>query len=130
MPVSDGNHVHVLRVRGQSLEIGRVRRDHGSPGFCRCHHERVDSGPATGQPSEEGGATGEGFGDGWRDVAGLEKLVLDGIAPRVTLKTLDKHDGGDKRWPQPRFAQSQDESQSLFRTFCEASHASGVEDQH
>ena len=83
-----------------------------------------------GKSAEKGGTTGERFGDGRRDVASLEESVLDGVASRVALETLDENDGGDTRWPQSRVAERQYQGQSLLRTFGEASHATGIEDQH
>jgi hypothetical protein len=48
----------------------------------------------------------------------------------VTLETFNENDGRDMGWPQSRLTQGQDQSQSLLRTFGEASNAARVEDQH
>jgi hypothetical protein len=130
MPVSDCDDGHILRVRRQGLEIVGVCRDHGSPRFSRGDHERVDGGAASGTPAEKRGTTRKGFGDGRRDIASLEEPILDGVAPRVALEALDQDNRWDTGWPQSRLAQRQDQSQSLLRTFGEASHASGIEHQH
>lgn len=85
MPVSDCDDVHILCVGRQGFQIVRVRRDHGSPRFSGGDHERIDGGATSGKPAEKRGTTGEGFGDGWRDIASLEEPVLDGVA---TLQRL------------------------------------------
>ena len=130
MPASDCDDINVLRVGREGFEILGVRRDHGSAGLSGGDDERIDCGAASGKPAKKRGSTGERFGDGRHNIASLEELVLDGVATRVALETLDENDGGDMRWPQSRLAQGQDERQSLLRTFGEASHATGVEDQH
>jgi hypothetical protein len=105
MPVSDCDDVHILCVGRQGFQIVRVCRDHGSPRFSGGDHERIDCGATSGKPAEKSGTTGEGFGDGWRDIASLEEPVLDGVSARVALKTLDENDRRDTGWPQPRLAQ-------------------------
>jgi hypothetical protein len=84
MPVSDCDDVHILCVGRQGFQIVRVCRDHGSTRFSAGDHERIDGGATSGKPAEKRGTTGEGFGDGRRDIASLEEPVLDGVAPRVT----------------------------------------------
>jgi len=105
---SDADDVDVLRVRRQCFEIVGICRYHRSARFSRGDHERIDSGAASRKPPKKRGAPGERFGDGRRDIASLEELVLDGVATRVALKTLDEHDGRNKRWPQSGLAQGLD----------------------
>jgi hypothetical protein len=108
MPVSDCDDVDVLRVCREGFEILDVCRDYGSFGFGRSDHERVDRGTASGEPTQKRGTTDKGLGDHRRDVASLGEFVLDGVATRVALQTLDENDGGDAGWPQPRLAQGDD----------------------
>jgi hypothetical protein len=105
MPLSDCDDADVLRVSSESFEIVNVCGDHSPPGLGRGDHERIDRGTASGEPAEKRGTTGEGFVDGWRDIASLEEPVLDRVAARVALKTLDENDRRDTGWPQPRLAQ-------------------------
>src|SRR3954469_2825917 len=99
MPVSDCDDVHILCVGRQGFQIVRVRRDHGSPRFSGGDHERINGGATSGKPAEKRGTTSEGFGDAWRDIASLEEPVLDGVAARMALKTLDENDRRDTGWP-------------------------------
>ena len=105
---SDGDDVDVLRVCRQGVEIVGICRDHGSTGFSRSDDQRIDGGAPASTSSEKRGTTSERFGDRRRDVAGLEEPVLDGVATRVTLKTLDEHDRRNERWPQSRLTQGKD----------------------
>lgn len=94
MPVSDCDDVDVLGASSESFEILDVCRDHSAPRLGRGDHERIDCGTASGEPAEKRCTTGEGLGDDWRDIASLEEFVLDGVATRVALETLDENDGG------------------------------------
>jgi len=127
MPVSDCDDVDVLRAAREGFETLDVCRDHGSSGFGRRDHDRIDCGTTSGKPAKKRSTPGKGLGDSRRDCARLEELVLDGVAPGVPLQTLDENDGRDKGWPQPRLAQGEDQRQRLLRTFGQARHATGVE---
>lgn len=130
MPSSDRDDIDVLCVGRERFQIVDVGSDHCPSRFSGRDHERINGGAASRESAEKGSSPGEGFGDGLCDVASLEKLVFNGVATRVALETLDQNYGGDMWWPQSCFAQGQDQGQSLLRTFGEAAHPAGVEDQH
>jgi len=127
---SDCDDVDVLRVGCEGFEIFDVCRNHGSSGFGRSDHERIDCGTTPGEPAEKRSTSGKGLGDSRRDVASLEKLVLDGVSPGVPPQTLDENDGWDMGRPQSGVAQGEDQRQRLLRTFGKARDATGVQDQH
>ena len=114
----------------QGFEILGVRSDDGPAWFSRGDHERVNSRATTGKSAQKRSATRKRFRNARRDVTGLQELVLDGVATGMTLETLNENDRRDLWRPQPRFAQGEDQSQSLLGTFSEASNAARVEDQH
>lgn len=124
---SHGDNIDVLSVGRQCFEILGVRRDDGPSWFGRGDNERVNRRATTRAPAQKGSATGERFRDGRRDVTGLEKLVLKGVATGVTLKTLNEDDGRYLRGPQSCLAQGQDQGQRLLGTFGKSGHSAGVE---
>lgn len=116
-----------MRVCGQCFEVLGVRRDDGPAWFGRGDNDRVDRRATTSQPAQKGSATGERFRDGRRDVTGLEKLVLESVAPSMTLETLDEDDGRHPWGPKARLAEGPNQSQGLFGTFGKTGNPARVE---
>jgi hypothetical protein len=79
-------------VCGERLEIVRVGRENRAIRLGIGNDECVHGGACFGKATELSGATGEGFGEMFDDVAGLEELIRWGISSGVTLETLDEHD--------------------------------------
>jgi hypothetical protein len=102
-------HQDAAGVLGQRSEIFRVGGEDRPRGFRESHDERVDGRSLARSSTELGGSSGERFRQLVDDITCLEKAVGLGVAPSISLETLDQ----DHRWngwrPEPLLPKSQDQ---------------------
>jgi len=77
---------------GKRLEVTGIGGEHRSSRLREGYDQRIDCGAAAGTPAQQGGSASQRFGDDFGDVASLQESILDRVAPRMTLETLDEYD--------------------------------------
>lgn len=102
-------HQDPTGVLSQRSEIFRVGGEDRPRGLRESHNERVDGRSLARSSTELGGPSGERFRQLFDDITCLEKAVGLGVAPSISLETLDQDHRWNGRRPEPLVAKGQDQ---------------------